>query len=208
VPDLEEIRDTVKDTVKDAAKELSDVTRDAVQQLVQQSLLQLIETAKTVAEQALTGAKQTATNATDAAHHAVDSTSQLAKQYTEAASAAAHQATDAASKAAQQAIGSAEAVVAQAQPPVEKPEKKRGGFLRFVLVGLVIGAAIAFFSQRGGDDDEDFGEENWIEVKHDEAGTGPAMQESAKPATPSPTASSEPEAPPTQEELDARASDH
>jgi len=53
---------------------------------------------------------------------------------------------------------------------------KGGGFFRFLLIGLVIGAAIAFFSGRGGDDDdEDFGEENWIEVKHEASDTGASV---------------------------------
>ncbi len=67
--------------------------------------------------------------------------------------------------------------------------KRGGGFFRFLFIGLVIGAAIALFSRRGsGEDDEDFGEENWIEVKHEDSGTGAAVPTAtpvspAKPAT-------------------------
>ena len=58
----------------------------------------------------------------------------------------------------------------------EPAHKGGGGFFRFLLIGLVIGAAIAFFSGRGGDDDEeDFGEENWIEVKHEASDTGASV---------------------------------
>ena len=67
--------------------------------------------------------------------------------------------------------------------------KRGGGFFRFLFIGLIVGAAIALFSRRGGgDDDEDFGEENWIEVKHEDSGTGAAVptaapSSDAKPAT-------------------------
>jgi hypothetical protein len=58
----------------------------------------------------------------------------------------------------------------------EQSHKGGGGFFRFLLIGLVIGAAIAFFSGRNGDDDdEDFGEENWIEVKHETSDTGASV---------------------------------
>ncbi len=67
---------------------------------------------------------------------------------------------------------------------------KRGAPFLTRMEGVLIGAAIAFFSRRGGDDDdEDFGEENWIEVKHDES--GPAAQP-APAATSAPAAKVEP----------------
>jgi hypothetical protein len=54
--------------------------------------------------------------------------------------------------------------------------KRGGGFFRFLFIGLIVGAAIALFSRRGGgDDDEDFGEENWIEVKHEDSGAGASV---------------------------------
>jgi hypothetical protein len=54
--------------------------------------------------------------------------------------------------------------------------KRGGGFFRFLFIGLILGAALALFSRRGGgDDDEDFGEENWIEVKHEDSGTGASV---------------------------------
>jgi hypothetical protein len=58
--------------------------------------------------------------------------------------------------------------------------KRGGGFFRFLFIGLILGAAIALFSRRGsGDDEEDFGEENWIEVKHEDSGTGAAVPTAA-----------------------------
>ena len=58
--------------------------------------------------------------------------------------------------------------------------KRGGGFFRFLSIGLIVGAAIALFSRRGGgDDDEDFGEENWIEVKHEDSGTGASVPTAA-----------------------------
>jgi len=58
--------------------------------------------------------------------------------------------------------------------------KRGGGFFRFLFIGLIVGAAIALFSRRGGgDDDEDFGEENWIEVKHEDTGTGASVPTAA-----------------------------
>lgn len=61
----------------------------------------------------------------------------------------------------------------------EQSRKKGGGFFRFLFIGLIIGAAIALFSRRGGDEDEDFGEENWIEVKHEDTGSGAAVPTAA-----------------------------
>lgn len=196
MPDLEEIRETVKDTVKDAAQQISDATKDAVQQLVQQSLLQLIETAKTLAEQAIVGAKHA--EPVVVAQAAADQIAAAAKSV--AASAG-------------EPIAAAKSAVAEAAETVaeslgEKPAAKRsgGGFFRFLVFGLIVGAVIAYFTQRGGDDDEDFGEENWIEVKHDESGSGPAHQDQNASASAGKPA--EPEAAPSQEELDARATDH
>jgi hypothetical protein len=62
----------------------------------------------------------------------------------------------------------------------EAGRKRGGGFFRFLFFGLIIGAAIALFSRRGGgEDDEDFGEENWIEVKHEDSGTGASVPTAA-----------------------------
>ncbi len=198
MPDLEEIRETVKDTVKDAAQQITDATRDAVQQLVQQSLLQLIETAKTLAEQAVVGAKHSAE--TVAASHAA------AGHFAGSNSSAARD-----GKSAQETAKPAPAIASKSdaepegkEPPME--EQSGGGFWRFVLVGLIVGALVAYFTQRGGEDDEDFGEENWIEVKHDEGGTGPARTDQAPQAASSGPAESE--STPSQQELDARATDH
>jgi hypothetical protein len=194
VPELEEIRESVKETVKDAAQQISDATKDAVQQLVHQSLLQLVEAAKTMAEQALTGARRAGEHAAEAGH---------------SAAGAAHHSVESNSKTA---ADTAESVKPQARELSSDEQEAKGGFLRYLVVGMIIGGLIAYFSQRAGsNDDEDFGEENWIEVKHDEAGTGPAMPESAKPAASAPKAAAAPqeaEVPPTQEELEARASDH
>ena len=67
-----------------------------------------------------------------------------------------------------------------AEDTMEEQSHKGGGFFRFLLIGLVIGAAIALFSRRGGgDDDEDFGEENWIEVKHEDSGAGASVPTAA-----------------------------
>ena len=195
VPDLEEIRETVKDTVKDAAQQISDATKDAVQQLVQQSLLQLIETAKTLAEQAIVGAKQSAESAVMSHMGADQATASPAGVVSESRTAAP------VSDLADAADSLAESVDEQ---PAE--ERSGGGFFRFVLVGLLIGALVAYFTQRGGDEDEDFGEENWIEVKHDETGTGPARPEKSAPD--SGMKAAEPEASPSQGELDARVIDH
>ena len=196
VPDLEEIRESVKDTVKDAAQQISDATKDAVQQLVQQSLLQLIETAKTLAEQAVVGVKHSAESV--AASPAV----------AEVLAGVSHMSAPEA-PAVQESAAPVSAKVEDDVPVEEQASAEKhfgGGFLRFVLVGLILGGLIAYFRQRGGDDDEDFGEENWIEVKHDESGSGPARPEQAAPA---PNAnSSEPEPAPSREELDARATDH
>jgi hypothetical protein len=182
VPDLvEEIRETVKDTVKDAAQQLSDATRDAVQQVVQQSLLQLIEMAKTLAEQAITGSKSAAAPASMATAPAEP----LAASGASAMAGEPNVATPAADAA---------------------PQRKGGGFLRYLLLGLIIGGLVAYFGQRDKGGDGDLGEENWIEVKHDN--TGPAQQDATKP-TPGPAAAApEPSSVPSQEELDARASDH
>ena len=76
----------------------------------------------------------------------------------------------------------------------EGSRKRGGGFFRFLFIGLILGAAIALFSRRGGgDDDEDFGEENWIEVKHEDSGTGASVPTAASSADAKPAAGSESE---------------
>jgi uncharacterized protein YbjQ (UPF0145 family) len=198
VPDLEEIRETVKDTVKDAAQQISDATKDAVQQLVQQSLLQLIETAKTLAEQAVVGVRHSAESVAVPFAEQLAGSSHAATPELQSAQATAQPVSDSAKAAAPDDV--------TADVETSEEERSGGGFLRFVFVGLILGALIAYFSQRGGEDDEDFGEENWIEVKHDESGSGPAHPDQATPA--SSASAVEPEAAPSQQELDARATDH
>ena len=210
MPDLEEVKDTVKDAaqqISDAAREavqqmakdtvvqVTETAKAAVQELARDAVQQIMETAKAFAQQTSDNAQaaaqktaKTAKGVADSAAEAVaaqanGSLSSLAATAASAAKDAIDQMAAAAGSAAQQA---ADAAVGQADSLQEalgvKPKKRSGGFLRFLLLGLAIGALIAIFSRRGDDGEDDFGEENWIEVKHDE--TGPAAQEAPAPAAP------------------------
>ena len=125
---------------------------------------------------------------------AQDATAKAASKVQDLAAAAGASAQDAAAQASASAQDAAQRAVdalPSTQPAAEK--ERSGGFLRFLLIGIFVGAIIAIFSRRGDDEDEDFGEENWIEVKHDE--TGPVA---AAPPTSSPAASSMAEATPSE----------
>lgn len=181
MPDLDEMRETVRETLKDAAQQISDATREAMQQLAKEAIQQIAEAAKHRLEQVGTGVSQAADGAASAAQPVAQQVQAAAQQVLASAKAAQQAAQQAQQGVAASAAQAADQVREVANTQMEEQETKSGGgFFRFLLIGLLIGAAIAWFSRgRGGDEDEDFGEENWIEVKHDE--TGPVAQ--STPAT-------------------------
>jgi hypothetical protein len=203
--------DDARDLLRQTMQQVGDAAREALEQITRDVVAQMLEATAGLAQ-------ELAENTKKSAPHAVAAARALTDQAAQAAAAAAHQLAETAKdvrdeipapilgtvaeeikEAGVQAQEAATDAMDEGLPlQTESTPRRRGGFLRFLLLGLLVGGLVAFFNRGGDDEDEDFGEENWIEVKHDE--TGPAMPGT----TPAPAeAAAEPAAAPEKPEMES-----